>query len=264
MAEASHEDAYLHQEPWVKPASGQMSSGQGRGRGRGRGRSRGGRSQKRVMGSRSEAGQKSTTTNTDDGFEQLLGWKGGRTRGRGGRKRGHRSVGRRSARNRQKSGKRVTGIAAERDNSKDMILERTPISSVLKWKTEDIPMQVESPEKSSSSEYDDDDDNDNGQASGDEYDDLMVDNYPGVYDDSQSEHFRQVDYGVDGDEDYDDRVEEEEEDEDDDDGDDVVEDVDVEGYFNGYSDEEGERDISGKQIGNADDITESSSSEYSD
>lgn len=250
VAEASHEDAYLHQDPLVNSASGQMSSGQGRGRGRGRGRTRGGKPQKRVLGSRSEVSRRSTTTNnTDDGFCQLLGWKGGRTRGQGGRKKG-----RRSARSRQNSVKRVAGIVAERDINKDVILETAPSSSVLQWKTVEIPVQVESPEKSSSLEFRSEDDDNNGQASGDEYDDSPLENYPHVYNNRQSEQFRRVDYGVDGDEDYEDRINEE------DDG----EDVDVEGYFNGYSDEEGERDVSGKPTENADDITESSSSGYSD
>lgn len=264
LAEAPHEPGYQHQDPWIDPGSGATSSGRGRGRGRGRGgRPRGGRPQKRVIRSRSESGPRSTTTNNER-LGQLVGWKG-RARGRGGRKRG-----RRTTRSRQKPVKRVTEITGERENAR--VTTAFDTSSVqLDWNMEETttPVQAESAENVSSSErseYDDDDTT--GPPIGDEYDDLMAvgSGYSGVFSGNKPEYLMEggVDYG-DEDDDY---VNDDEED--DVEGEDFEEDeqvnVDVEGYFNGDSDEEEMgRDISGgAQIGNPDEVTESSSSEYSD
>ncbi|XP_059659804.1 homeobox-DDT domain protein RLT2 [Cornus florida] len=256
----------LQHEHWANPGSGHTSSGRGRGgRGRGRGRTRGGRSQRRVTGSRSEAGQISTTTNSER-FGQLLGWKG-RTRGRGGRRRGRRTI-----RSRQNPVKRVAEIADQRRVPRGFMFEKTPRNSGGEWAEETPGMPVEATEDASSSgrsEYDDD----NGQAMREEYDDDLMD-YSGVFS-GKSEHLLEgVDYNLDG-EDDEDRMEEgdndvddEDEEDDDDEGDDSEDDeqvdIDVEGYINGDSDEEGSRGIGGEQIGNPDEDTGSTSSDYSE
>lgn len=246
VAEASHDAGSLHQEAWLR------SSGQGRGRVRGHGHSYGSRSQNRA---RQEAGPRKTAK--ADGFKQLKGWKSGKTRGRGGRKRGQWSVGSRSAKNKQKAIKKSTGVSGERGKTRDNSFDRTPTSSVLKWSPEP-PLAAYSPGRSSNSDFRSEDNDEHGLASG-EYDNIMVDNYPSMY------NSRELEYEANGDEDYDDRAEEEEDDNDDD-MDDLVEDEqeDVQIYFNSYSDEdENMEDINRKQTGNTDDITESTS-EYSD
>lgn len=245
-------DRSLHQEACVK-TSGHGSSVLGRGWGRGHGHSYGSRYQKRP---RLEAGPKNTS-NADD-FNQLKGWKSGKSRGRGGRKKGQWSVGSRSAKNKQKGIKKSTGVSNDRGKTKDITFDRTPTSSVPKWNPEEPTLPAYSPEKSSTSDFRSEDNDENGLASV-EYDDIMVDNYPSMY------NSRQLEYEVNGDEDYDDRAEEEEDDNDDD-MDDLVDDEqeDVQRYFNGYSDEDGNmKDINRKQTTKTDDITESSS-EYSD
>uniref|UniRef100_A0A5B7A597 Homeobox-DDT domain protein RLT2 n=1 Tax=Davidia involucrata TaxID=16924 RepID=A0A5B7A597_DAVIN len=267
LAETPLKAENLQRELWVDPGSGHTGSGRGRGgRGRGRGRTRGGRSQRRVVGSRSGPGQRSTTTDSER-FGQLLGWKG-RARGRGGRRRGRRTV-----RSRQKPVKRVVEISGQRDEPEGIIFEKIPSSSGQEWNEEETTgMQVDIAENASSSERSEYDD-DNGQATGDEYDDLMVDDYSGVFNGKSDRLLEGVDYNVDGEEDDEDRVEEadddvdEDEDEDDegDDGDeDEQGDIDIEEYINGDSDEEGNRDDGGEQVGNLDEVTGSTSSDYSD
>lgn len=251
VAEASHDAGSPDQEACVN-TSGLRSSGQGRGRVRGHGHNYGSRSQKRA---RQEAGPKNTTN--ADGFKQLKGWKSGKTRGRGGRKRGQWSIGSRSAKTKKKVIKKSTELSGDRGKTKDISFDRTPTSSVLKWNSEP-PLAAYSPEKSSNSDFRSEDNDENGLASG-EYDNIIVDNYPSMY------NSRELEYEINGDEDYDDRAEEEEEDNDDD-MDDLVEDEqeDVQRYFNSYSDEdENMEEINRKQRGNTDDITESTS-EYSD
>lgn len=259
LAEAPYEAENLQQEPWID-----HSSGRGRGaRGRGRGRTRTGRSQRRAVSSRSEASQRSTATNSER-FGQLLGWKG-RSRGRGGRKRG-----RRTARSRQKPVKRVVEIGSERerDQRKEMLFENTVRSSDLQWNREEtMGIEMGAAENSSSSSERSDYDDYNGQAMGDEYDDLIVDAYSGAFNGRPERLRGAVDYNIDGEEDDDDRAEELEDD-DGDDADDSEEDgqgdTDVERYINGDSDDdEGNRD--GEQISNrGEEGTASSSSDYSD
>ncbi|KAA8524323.1 hypothetical protein F0562_010746 [Nyssa sinensis] len=262
MAETPLKTENLQREFWFDPGSGHTSSGRGRGgRGRGRGRTRGGRSQ-RVIGSRSVTGQRSTTTNRER-FGQLLGWKE-RARGRGGRRRGRRTV-----RSRQKPVKRVAEISGQRDEAKEIIYEKIPSSS-QDWNEEETTgMQVDVAEDASSSERSEYDD-DNGQATGDEYDDLMVDDYSGVFNGKSDRLVEGVDYNVDGEEDDEDHMEEADDvdvddDEDEDDGeDDEQGDIDVEEYINGDSDEEGNREDGGEQVGDLDEGTVSTSSDYSD
>ncbi|KAG5545205.1 hypothetical protein RHGRI_017628 [Rhododendron griersonianum] len=271
LAEAPHDPENLLQEPWIDQGTIHSISGRGRGsRGRGRGRTRGGRSQRRaVINSRSEAAQRSTTTNTSR-FGQLLGWKG-RSRGRGG---AGRKRSRRTARSRQKPVKRVVDIgSSERDQQKESFFENTVTrSSDLQWNREEtMGIQVEAAEEASSSSDRSDYDDYNGLAAGDEYDDdLLAGDYTGVFNGQPERLIEGVDYNVDVAEDDDDRPEEgddvdvddvddQEEDDSEEDG---QEDIDVERYINGDSDDEGNRD-GGEQIGNPDDATESSS-DYSE
>lgn len=247
--EAVYEAGNLQQEPWVDPGSGRMSSGRGRGRTRGRGCSRGGRSQRRAISQRSN-------TPNGDRAGQLVGWKG-RARGRGGRRRGRRTI-----RSKQKLMKKATDNFGQREKREDIVLENSADASLQAWNVEETTglqfTNVKIASSSERSEYE----NDNCPESGEEYDeDLVVDGYSNVYT-GQSERFMDgVDYGVDVEEE-DDRAEEEDDDDiNEEDDDDEQGDVDVDGFFNGDSDEN--RDVAGGQIGNPDDITESSSG-YSD
>lgn len=237
--EVAYEAGNLQQEPWGDPGSGLISSGRGRGRISGRGRFRGGRSQKRAIGQRSN-------TPNNDRVGQLVGWKG-RPRGRGGRKRGHRT-----ARSKKKAVKKVTTEnVSTRENHEDVVFEKSGSASLQDWNVEVTTglqfTNVEDASSSERSEYE----NDNGQESGDQYDeDLAVDDYSNMYSRQPERFMGGADYGE---EDY--RAEEDDINEDDD------EQGDVDGFFNGDSDEN--RDIDRGEIGNPDDITESSSG-YSD
>ncbi|XP_057507040.1 homeobox-DDT domain protein RLT2-like isoform X2 [Actinidia eriantha] len=260
LIETPHEGENLLQEPWIDHGSVHSSSGRGRGaRGRGRGRTRGGRSQRRSISSRSVAAPRSTTTNNER-FGQLLGWKG-RSRGRGGRKRS-----RRTARSRQKPGKRVADIGSERDQQKEIFFDNTVRSLDPQWNREEtMEIQVEAAENASSSERSEYDDY-NGLAAGDEYDDLLPNDYSSVFNGKSDHLIPGVDYNVDGEEDDDDRVEGDDDvdDEEEDDSDqDEHGDTDVERYINDDSDDEGNQD-GGEPIGNPDEATGSTSSDFSD
>ncbi|XP_052177400.1 homeobox-DDT domain protein RLT2 isoform X2 [Diospyros lotus] len=256
-----HEVERLQEEPWADHGGVNSSSGRGRAaRGRGRGRTRGGRSQRKASSSRSEAAQRSATANNER-FGQLLAWKG-RARARGGRKRG-----RRTARSRQKSVKRVAEISSERDEPKDVIFENTVRSSRPQWNREVTPgTQPEVTENASSSERSEFDDY-QSQPMGDEYEDLMVDDYSGVFNGKPEHLIQGVDYNIEGEEEDDDDRAEEGDDVDDEEGDDSEEDgqgdTDVERYINGDSDDDGDR--VGEQTDNhPDEVTGSTSSDYSD
>ncbi|GFS41286.1 homeodomain-like transcriptional regulator [Actinidia rufa] len=260
LIETPHEGENLLQEPWIDHGSVHSSSGRGRGaRGRGRGRTRGGRSQRRSISSRSVAAPRSTTTNNER-FGQLLGWKG-RSRGRGGRKRS-----RRTARSRQKPGKREADIGSERDQQKEIFFDNTIRSLGPQWNREEtMEIQVEAAENASSSERSEYDDY-NGLAAGDEYDDLLPNDYSSVFNGKSDHLIPGVDYNVDGEEDDDDRVEGDadvDDEEEDDSEQDEHGDTDVERYINDDSDDEGNQD-GGEPIGNPDEVTGSTSSDFSD
>ncbi|KAA8526340.1 hypothetical protein F0562_008457 [Nyssa sinensis] len=242
LAETPYKAQNLQQELWVNRGSENTSSGRGRGgRGQGRGCTRGGRSQRRVIASRFEVGRRSSTTNRER-FGQSVGWKG-RTRGRGCKR------GRRTVRGRQKPVKRVVEISGQRDETEDMISEKTPRSSSQEWEEETLGMQMDAAENASTSERSEYDD-DNGQATGDEFDDLVMDDYSRVFN-GKSEHLQEVvDYNIDGGEDDEDCVAERDDDDDVEDGgsdseEDEQGDIDVEGYINADSYEEGNRDDGG-------------------
>ncbi|XP_031255307.1 homeobox-DDT domain protein RLT2 isoform X3 [Pistacia vera] len=216
--ETSYQASYSQEGNWIDV--GIRLAGQNRGRtnrGRIRGRTQGGRSQRRVGGSRSESGKKSTNINKDR-LGQVLVWKE-QPRGRGPKR------GRRSARSRQKAAKKVVGVVGERETPKESIFEQSRNLVRDEWNRDEMTkLQEERAENHSSferSEYDDE----NGQATGDEYDD-MLDTYGGSFDGRLNDQQEGSDYNLDGNE----------EDEDDEEGD-----LDVEEYLNEESDEEGMR-----------------------
>ncbi|KAJ4729740.1 Homeobox domain-containing protein/DDT domain-containing protein [Melia azedarach] len=236
---------------WVDVGIGLAGPSHGRGnRGRGRGRStRSGRSQKRVAGSRSELGKRSTSS-SGGRVGQLPVWKG-KSRGGGGRK-----GGRRSARSRQKSAKKVVG---DKDTPKESIFEKSRNFAGDEWNGDEITrLQMQDAGNASSSgrsEYGDE----NGQATGDEYTDIILDEYGGSFDGRSNDLLEGSEDNVDADE--------EEEDEEGHDGaGDEQGDLDVEGYIDEDSDEEEEgiRNADGNRNGGPNEGTGSSSSEYSD
>lgn len=272
--EDRHEE-YLHragtgqEDDWDVSVNMRNSSGRGRSRGRGRGGIRDGRSQRSFTGSRNESVADLTATKNDK-FGPLSGWKG-RQRGRGGRKRGRRTV--RSKKKPAKKATRITGPSAIASASP---YDKTPASShQLEW-DDNGAVQVELEEENVSSSERSGFDDDNGQASGDEYDDHIVDHhYSGGFS-SQSQHeMAGLDYGVGVDNvNYvDEEEEEEEEDVSGGDGDDsedegqVEVEEDVEEYIDGDSEEEeGNNKFTGEeeQMQNLDKDLEFSSSDYSD
>lgn len=183
---------YLQEENWVN--AGFSGSNRGRGRGKARGRTTRGRSQRRVSGPRSESSKRHAMKS--DGLVQVLGWKG-QSRGRGGRKRG-----RRSTRSRPKPGKKVVQIVNERDYLKEIAEKSSGGLEKDDWNGGGLMRSqaeaVDNPSSSERSEYSDE----NGQASGDEYDDLVADDYASHsrFND-KSDDLDASDYNVDGDED---------------------------------------------------------------
>lgn len=233
---------------------GHNSHGRGRGgRRRGRGRNRGRKSQRRVTSSRAESGKRSTSGNGDR-IEQVLEWKG-KPRGRGGRGRGRRSI-----RSRQRSTK-VVLVGAEREDPKEIIIAKSPSGLVREGWNEDetIGLQVEDTANTSSSERSGSED-ENGLAMGDEYDDMVTDEYVG-YNGRSRDLLRGTYYNIEVEEnEVDDAADDNEEgDAEDDQGD-----LDVEEYINGDSDEEVNGDGDGEQNLGQDQGAGFTSSEYSE
>ncbi|KAK6919642.1 WHIM2 domain [Dillenia turbinata] len=253
-AEALRETRYLQQENWInKAGDGQSGLGRAQGartRGGRGGRTRGTRSQRKVI-SGGVSGKKGPSSGGR--LKPALTW-ATKARGRGGHKRGRRSV-----RSWQKPVKRVVEIAHTGDLNQQITLEKSPASSVgEEWNGEDtMRMQVESGENSSSSGRSDYDD-ENGQASGNDYDDMVMDGYGRSFN-GKSTLLEGCDYNMDAGEDEGDYIDDEEGDIDG--GDDDQGGEDIEGYINGDTDEE-ERDV--ERNGDPDVGSESESSEYSD
>ncbi|KAJ6371739.1 hypothetical protein OIU77_002122 [Salix suchowensis] len=225
-------EAGLFQEDnWVDGGIGSAGLGREQGiRGRGRGRTRGGRSQTRIIGSRSVSSKRSAARSSDR-LGKVLSWKG-RPRGRGGHKRGRRSV-----RSRQKAVKQAADFIPERKIPKETIREQsTKCLGRDDWNGDETRF-AEDAENASSSEYGDE--NENIPASGDEYDDMGIDDYAGGFNGKSDDIQEGSDYIMDGNEDNDDAGNEDE---------DELGDLDVEEYIN--------RD--------PDNGTESSSSDFSD
>ncbi|XP_024047743.1 homeobox-DDT domain protein RLT2 isoform X1 [Citrus clementina] len=194
--------------------------------GRARGCLNTGRSQKRVAGSRRDSGKRSTNTKSG----RLVLVLKGQSHGQGSRKRG-----RRSARSRRKSTKRVV---VEKDAPKQSIFDKPRDLAGDGWNRDEIPrLQVDDAENASisgRSGYGEE----NGQATGDEYND-MIDEYAGGFNSRSNDLQEGSDDIVDGDE----------EDDEDEMGDGGAEDeqgyLGVEEYVNEESDEEGIRDGDG-------------------
>ena len=160
----------------------------------------------------------------------------------------------------------MADIGSERDQQKEIFFDNTVRSLGPQWNREEtMEIQVEAAENASSSERSEYDDY-NGLAAGDEYDDLLPNEYSSVFNGKSDHLIPGVDYNVDGEEDDDDRVEGDDdvddEEEDDSEQDEQV-DTDVERYINSDSDDEGNQD-GGEQIGNPDEATGSTSSDFSD
>ncbi|KAI3457190.1 hypothetical protein Pfo_013853 [Paulownia fortunei] len=250
---------------WVDLGNGLTILKRGRGRPRGPSRTRGGKLKRRAINSRDES---CNLTTTKDKFAQLPGWKG-RSRARGSSKKGRRSI-----RNRQKPATRAVGNVVEKRGAKDVVFDDTADLQHEEWNLAEKPVEIEGAENVSSSERSEFD-NDNGQASADEFDDLLVDDFSGVRS-GKSGHFTEsVEYGMDREDDE--RVEDGDDvnydedyndDEDGDDGMDEREDYYVEGYINRDYHQERNQSTGGEQVGNVEDRSSdggsaSSSSEYS-
>ncbi|XP_042972000.1 homeobox-DDT domain protein RLT2-like isoform X3 [Carya illinoinensis] len=250
-AHTPYQAEHLNEENHVDSVIGLNSYVRGRGgRGRGRTRTRGGRSQRKVISSRAESGKRSTTMKSDR-FGQVTGWKG-RPRRRGGRGRGRRSI-----RSRQRSAK-VVLVGAERNNPREIIIEKSQSDLVGKEWNEDETMrlEVEDAGNTSNSErsgYDDE----NSLATGDEYDDTVMDDYALQYNGRSDDLLQGTYYDVDVEEhDDDDDADENEEDQ--------QGDLDVEEYINGDSDDEENGDGDREQNVDQDQGAGYTSSEYSE
>ncbi|KAL3509303.1 hypothetical protein ACH5RR_028704 [Cinchona calisaya] len=234
--------------------------GSGRNRKQGRAAVRVGRPRRRVIKARNESGQFISAKNADK-FGPLLGWKG-RSRARGGRKRG-----RRTAKIRQKPAKRTAEIAVKIASSGTSICEKTPSLGQQEWNEEETtPIQVEGAGNLSSSERSEYFDQ-NGQATGDDYDDLIIDEYSGGFSGKSTPLMEGVDYVAgegNGNDEVDDDDDNEEDEDEDGDGDERQREEADEEYFNSESEEEGNKFVGGEKMGRLTKGSEFSSSDYSD
>ncbi|KAL5793714.1 hypothetical protein ACOSP7_002308 [Xanthoceras sorbifolium] len=246
--EMSETPNFHQEENWVDVGIG-LAAGSSRGqgnRGRGRGSNRSGRSQRRVAGTRSESGKRKITTNSER-LGPVLAWKG-RPRVRGGRKRG-----RRSTRSRKKPAKKAVKVVGEGGIPMESMFKKAGNSARNELDGDDVTrFQVEGAENASSSErsvYEDE----SGRAMGDEYDDLMVDEYSGGFSVRVNDLQVGSDDNVDGDEDDDGAEDEQGE-------------LDVEGYINEEDSDEDiiRHDEEREQNGNGDEGRGSTSTDFSD
>ena len=223
---------FLQEANWVDVVIEPAGSSRGQGnRGRGRGHTRSGRSQRKVAGSRSESGKRKKTTNSER-LGPVLAWKG-RPRVRGGRKRG-----RRSTRSRQKPARKAAVAVEEGGIPKESMFEKAGSLARDEVNRDDVTrFQVKGAGNGSSSEQSEYD-NENGQATGDEYGDLMVGEYSGGFSGRGNDLQEASDDNVDG-----------------------QGDMNVEGYINEESDEDDEER---ERNGNPDDGIGSTSTDFSD
>lgn len=245
-AEALDQVNYLQGEAanWVDAGIGLAGPGHGRGIcRRARGYLNTGRSQKRDACSGTDFGKRST--NTKSGRLVLVLKR--QPHGQGNRKRG-----RRSARSRRKSTKRVV---VEKEAPKQSIFDKPTYLAGDGGNRDEFPrLQVDDAENASisgRSGYREE----NGQAMGDEYND-MIDEYAGGFNGRSNDLQEASDDIAVGDEDNEDEM-----------GDDGAEDEQgylvVGEYVNEESDEEGIRDGDGGRIGDPDEGTRVSSSDFS-
>lgn len=252
---------------WVDPGSATPAFASTRGgHGRGRARTRGGRSQRRVGGSQAEPSSSRSLATIRRVGPALGGGKGRSNRGKGGRKQG-----RRSARSRQRPVKKAAGGASGGSLPEPINFDRSPpgFSGRDQWNDEESrQMEVEDVEVYAHDNSDSERSNyseDNGQASGDEYDDMAMDDYVAAYNgkpahqvidrNNYSEEDDRDDVGDDDDREVGDDM-----DEDVDDGD--QEEIDVGGFLNADSDDEGNGDDV-ERYRNQDYSSESASTDYS-
>ncbi|KAJ6908688.1 homeobox-DDT domain protein RLT2-like isoform X1 [Populus alba x Populus x berolinensis] len=247
--EIPHRAGLLQEDDWVDVGIGLAGLGREQGiRGRGRGRTRVGRSQTRIIGSRTESSKRSASRSSNR-LEKVLSWTG-RPRGRGGRKSGRRSI-----RSRQKAVKKAAEIIPERKIPKENLYEQSTRRLGRHVRNGDeTRFHMEDAENASSSERSEyNDENENIPPSGDEYDDQVLDDNAGGFNGKSDDLLEGSDYNIDSNEEEEDDAMNEDEDE--------LGDLDVEEYINRDSDEDEIRD--GGQNG-AQDGTESSSSDFSD
>ncbi|XP_050204258.1 homeobox-DDT domain protein RLT2 isoform X2 [Mercurialis annua] len=232
----------------VGVSSAGITRGQGS-RARGRSSTSCTKSQPRGVGSRSETSKRSiTATNNKSG--QIFSWKG-KSRARG-RKRG-----RRTAKSRQKPVKRAMDVAAQTSIARESIYRKIPTNlERANWNVDETRFQLPEAQNLSSSERSEYDD-ENGQATGDEYDHLVADDYAVAFN-GKSDDLLGSDYILDPNE------EEEDDEYEMDVNDDDQVDMDIEGYINGDSDDDIIRDGNEEQNGDPDEGIESSSSGFSD
>ncbi|PON44449.1 Octamer-binding transcription factor [Parasponia andersonii] len=217
-----------------------------RGRARGRSRTRGGQPQRSAIGSRGESAKQNDGT-----LGHGLGWKG---RGQGCKR------GRRTIRSRQRPAKRMFEIGVVEGTPEENIGDKSPRILVQDWNAEDATgFQLEDAEPASSSgrsEYDEE----NGQGSGDEFDDMAMDDYASGFNgrpgDLDGSDYNGIEDEV-GDDNDDDQEEY-------DIGHDEQGDFDVDRYINGNSNEE--ENGGGEEEENMvlDEPSGSTSSDYSD
>lgn len=282
----SHGEHQRQEDAWLDAETEHLGFASTRGgRGRGRGRNRGGRSQRRAPGSRGEPSRRSLPSTSDRLGQVIGGWKGRSSRGKGGRKRG-----RRSARSRQRPVKKAAP-SVQTEPDEPLIFTTSPpgFSGRNEWNgaEESRRMEVDEVEDIDDSnfersEYEDDDDN--GRVSGDEYDEMGIDDdYAAVYNGKAPARLvDRGDFNMDDDEDEEDDDDDRDEVGEDDDHDEVVgDDVDLDGgeyeqgdedvggYLNADSeeDEEGnrgeDRERNGDGVGDEDETSESGSTDYS-
>ncbi|KAL8461191.1 hypothetical protein ACS0TY_032612 [Phlomoides rotata] len=262
---------------WAVLQNGRDIMKRGRGRPRGPTRARGGKSQRRATNPQDES---CSMVARKDKIAQRPGWKG-RSRARGSSKKASRSI-----RSRQKPAKRAIGNVLKKRGGKDIVTnDAASDPQQEEWNLTEAHVQTEGAENenvssSERSEFEEE----NGQASADEFDDHMVDEFSGAGRGKSGGFTKNVEYKIVGK--GDEHVEDEDEDEDevdyanyDDDDDDYIEDEDgddgmdeqddyyAEGYINSDYNEEGKRSRGGEQVGNVDRSSDgdsaTSSSEYS-
>ncbi|KAI3465799.1 hypothetical protein Pfo_022462 [Paulownia fortunei] len=247
---------YLRQDNWVDLVRG-TNLKRGRGRPRGPSSTHGRKSLRKAI----TQAESCYGTTTNDKFGQLPGWKG-RPHGRGGRKKGCRSI-----KSRQKPAKGLGKNVVEKSGTTDSAFDDTPGLKQEEWNLKETPIEVAGGENVCSSERSEFDD-DNSQASADE-DDILVDDFSGVRKGKSRQFTGSVNCRVDreDDEHVEDGDDVDDNDEDGDDGDDEHGDFYVDGYFNSDFHEEGNQSTVGEQVRNVDGISDrgsiSSSSDYS-
>lgn len=228
--------------------------------GQGRGRTRGGRVPKKAIGLKGNPRKQSRVTTKERlGQVQVLKWKG-RPRGRGGRKRGRRSI-----RGKKTTLNRIIKVGGERTSPKESVFYKSPRDLVEENynEGETARLQVEVAENASGSgrsEYEEE----NGDASGDEFGRVLVDDYAGGFIGKSDNLLEGGNYNVDGDEDDVDQEVDDEGEEEDDGAQDAKGDFDVASYMNGEWDEEEHTADDGQQNMELGEGTRSSSSDYSD